>query len=123
MGKQQPSVSFPTEWLRGMTSLAVLAVLASGPSYGYAISTALAQAGLGQIKGGTLYPILTRLEADGFLASTWEHGPSGPGRKIFSLTELGESHLRDLQSQWRIFATNLDQLITQGGDSEQAKEA
>src|SRR5690625_7349935 len=53
---------YPSEWLRGVLELCVLRVLADGATYGYAIAAELAQAGLGEIKGGTLYPLLGRLE-------------------------------------------------------------
>jgi PadR family transcriptional regulator len=68
---------WPGEWMRGVLSLRVLRVLrvvADGPTYGYAIAGRLADAGLGSVKGGTVYPILTRLEAEGLVASAWEAG-------------------------------------------------
>ena len=49
---------WPGEWMRGVLSLCVLRVVADGPTYGYAIAARLAEAGLGSVKGGTLYPIL-----------------------------------------------------------------
>ena len=51
-----------SEWLRGVLQPCVLQCLADGPAYGYAIIARLAEAGLGEIKGGTLYPLLARLE-------------------------------------------------------------
>ena len=57
------STPWPGDWLRGVLEIAVLRCLADGgPSYGYAIALALEEAGLGQVKGGTLYPLLGRLE-------------------------------------------------------------
>ena len=74
-------------------SLCVLGVVAEGPTHGYAIAQRLQQAGLGAIRGGTLYPVLTRLETDGLLTSTWREGDGGPGRKVVSLTPTGRAEL------------------------------
>lgn len=92
--------------------MAALRSLASGPSYGYAIITDLAAAGFGQIKGGTLYPLLTRAEGAGLITTEWRPGQAGPGRKYFSLTEMGcmvlREHTRDWERFSRIVATYID---------------
>lgn len=94
---------WPSEWLRGVLEPCVLAVLAEGPSHGYAITTRLAAAGLGQLKGGTLYPLLARLEGDGLVTARWHPGDGGPGRKVFSLTVTGRTALRDRAAAWTTF--------------------
>jgi PadR family transcriptional regulator PadR len=88
---QPPEDRWPAEWLRGVLELCTLAVLLEGPAHGYAIAQQLESAGLGQIKGGTLYPLLTRLETAGLLTSAWEAGGAGPGRKVFAVTEQGRA--------------------------------
>ncbi|WP_206330657.1 PadR family transcriptional regulator [Modestobacter sp. KNN46-3] len=94
---------WPGEWMRGVLSLCVLRVVADGPTYGYAIAARLAEAGLGPVKGGTLYPILTRLETEGLVSSSWEAGDGGPGRKFFTLTDAGEQFLRERTELWHVF--------------------
>jgi PadR family transcriptional regulator PadR len=94
---------WPGEWLRGVLALCVLRVVADGPTYGYAIAARLQEAGLGVVKGGTLYPILARLESEGVVTSTWSAGENGPGRKFFTLTPLGAAALRDRTEQWQVF--------------------
>jgi PadR family transcriptional regulator PadR len=103
---------WPGEWMRGVLSLCVLRVVADGPTYGYAIAGRLADAGLGSVKGGTLYPILTRLEAEGLVESSWEAGDGGPGRKFFRLTELGAATLRERTEQWRLFTQRAAGLLS-----------
>ncbi len=51
-----------SEWLRGVLGLCVLRTMADGPTDGYAIAAEPAQAGFGDIKGGTLCPLPARLE-------------------------------------------------------------
>jgi PadR family transcriptional regulator PadR len=95
---------WPGEWLRGVLGLCVLRVLASGPTYGYAISTRLAESGLGQVKGGTLYPLLARLETAGLVTVEWRAGEGGPGRKYYQLTGAGHRELEQEAARWSRFA-------------------
>lgn len=103
---------WPTEWLRGVLSLCVLAVVAEGETYGYAVAQRLQTAGLGVIKGGTLYPALTRLEEDGLLTSTWRDGEAGPGRKYFTVTTEGLTELRRRADLWSTFTARASGLLS-----------
>lgn len=95
---------WPTDWLRGTLSLLVLARLSTGPTYGYAVSASLEERGLGKVKGGTLYPLLSRLEADGHVSSHWEPGEGGPGRKVFDITAAGRTYLAGSTQRWGEFS-------------------
>src|SRR3954451_18205976 len=97
--------------MRGVLSLCVLRVVADGPTYGYAIAGRLADAGLGSVKGGTLYPILTRLETDGLVTSSWAAGDAGPGRTFFHLTDAGEQSLGERTAQWQVFTQRAAALL------------
>lgn len=110
---------WPSEWLRGVLELAVMRVLLDGPSYGYAIAGRLREAGLGEIKGGTLYPLLSRLEAAGDVDPQWGAGDGGPGRKYFVLTQAGESRYQELAAMWREF-TSITTAITNTPESHHA---
>ncbi|CAN5751328.1 hypothetical protein BH24ACT2_BH24ACT2_09320 [soil metagenome] len=67
------------QWLRGVLDLCVLATLAERERHGYAIASRLGEAGLGDVKGGTLYPLLARLQTAGHVTTRWEPGEHGPG--------------------------------------------
>ncbi len=108
---------WPGEWMRGVLTLCVLAVVGEGRTYGYAIAARLAEAGLGTVKGGTLYPILGRLEQDGLVASTWGAGESGPGRKFFEATPLGREHLAERAARWGDFVARAGSLIHPATDA------
>lgn len=99
------TTTWPAEWLRGPLTIAVLAVIAADPepTYGYRIARELQDGGFGKIKGGTLYPILARLEADGLIASFWGEGEGGPGRKFITLTGKGRVDLQRWADEWRAF--------------------
>lgn len=105
---------WPTEWLRGALEVCVLAVLDPGATYGYAIAAELERAGLGEIKGGTLYPLLGRLEAAGLVDVEWRAGESGPGRKYYALNESGREHLSRRRARWHQFTDVTRHLIEEG---------
>jgi PadR family transcriptional regulator PadR len=98
--------------MRGVLALCVLAVVAEEETYGYAVAQRLQHAGLGAVKGGTLYPVLTRLEQEGLLTSTWREGDGGPGRKFFAVTPAGLAALQDRTTSWLTFHERAVGLLT-----------
>jgi PadR family transcriptional regulator PadR len=98
------SVDWPSDWLRATLGILALRALSAGPSYGYAIISELERHGFGTIKGGTLYPLLTRYETAGLVITEWRAGDGGPGRKYFALTDQGRAELARLSSDWLRFA-------------------
>lgn len=104
-----------TQWLRGILDLCVLASLTETERYGYELSQHLAASGLGKVKGGTLYPLLARLEKAGHVATQWREGTQGPGRKYYSLTDQGRLYLGEQKSSWSDFSQLVGQLLDQEG--------
>ncbi len=104
---------WPPEWQRGFLEVMVLSAVATEgePTYGYRIVQHLESAGFGQVKGGTLYPILARLESSGLVASHWGEGDGGPGRKFVQLTPEGRTRLEELATRWCGFQQAIDRLI------------
>ncbi|MEV4899977.1 PadR family transcriptional regulator [Citricoccus sp. NPDC055426] len=105
--------NWPSEWLRGVLGVCVLRILTDGSSYGYAIIQRLAEAGLGTVKGGTLYPLLGRLEEAGHLEVEWRPGDGGPGRKFYALTQQGRREAADQAARWAAF-TATTRMLTDG---------
>ena len=62
-------------------------------AHGYVIEEYLKSLGFYGIEMSTLYRTLRQLEKDGLLYSDWEPGPTGPARRVYSLTEAGRSWL------------------------------
>lgn len=71
--------------------------------YGFELAEHLESgtAGVLDLKEGTLYPALHRLEADGLVESYWQDSPSGPRRRYYKLTSLGGSALEQRRAEWR----------------------
>ncbi|MGI9179867.1 MAG: PadR family transcriptional regulator [Longimicrobiaceae bacterium] len=81
----------------------VLAILAEGDSYGYAILQRVRELSGGELEwtDGMLYPVLHRLERSGLVESRWEKAESGRKRKYYRVTEAGREQLAEERRQWR----------------------
>lgn len=105
------ATQWPPDWQRGLLELCVLRLLADGPTYGYEIATRLSDAGLGDVKGGTLYPLLKRLEKADEVSIEWRPGDGGPGRKFYQLNTAGRARLERLTDSWHTFSTTISAIV------------
>lgn len=85
---------------KGVLELAILAILADGPSYGGALVERLAAYPGLVASRGTVYPLLARLKNAGALATSWQESAVGPPRKYYELTGDGRVSLRELRAAW-----------------------
>src|SRR6058998_1967069 len=92
------------ELSRGTIELAALVVLSRQPSYGYQLLADINEEteGLLEIKEGTLYPLLHRLEDAGHIRASWQAKGRTPPRKYYELTASGHDQLRLLQAEWNL---------------------
>jgi DNA-binding PadR family transcriptional regulator len=81
----------------------VLAILAEGDSYGYAILQRVRELSGDRIAwtDGMLYPVLHRLERLGHVEARWEVAESGRRRKYYRITPGGRSRLAEERRQWQ----------------------
>ena len=81
----------------------VLAILAEGESYGYAIIKRVAELSGGHLNwtDGMLYPVLHRLERNGLIASKWGASESGRRRTYYRLTKDGRRELEAERKRWQ----------------------
>jgi PadR family transcriptional regulator PadR len=85
---------------KGVLEFCILSVLSHKEVYTSDIIEKLKEAKLIVVEG-TLYPLLTRLKNAGLLSYRWVESSSGPPRKYYSLTPLGEKFLDELRVTWR----------------------
>jgi PadR family transcriptional regulator PadR len=80
----------------------VLAILAEGESYGYAILKRVRALSGGELEwtDGMLYPLLHRLRRLGYVTTEWRTPPQGRRRKYYRITDDGRATLADQQRQW-----------------------
>lgn len=84
---------WPATWIRALLPSAVLACLEPAALHGYGIAQALHARGFGTPKGGSLYPVLGRLEDTGAITAEWVPGQSGPARRQYTLTAVGRTRI------------------------------
>ena len=104
-------LDIPSEWFRGVLDPCLLALVGDGETYGYELVGRLEAAGLGRVKGGSLYPSLARMENQGWLASEWKAGDGGPGRKYYTLTALGRAELETQAQAWSVYASRVADVL------------
>jgi transcriptional regulator len=99
--------------LWGTVDMLILDVIARGPTYGYLIAqTVLAQSqGTFELKEGSLYPALHRLERQHLLESYWVDTEDGRRRKYYRLTPAGAQALAERREEWNRFAAGVQGVL------------
>jgi PadR family transcriptional regulator PadR len=96
---------------KGGLGLAVLAILWPERLYGLEILRRLdSDAGM-SIPEGTIYPLLSRMKAEGLVDSEWVEADAGHPRKYYRLTDPGRRRVREMAHSWRAFAQGLERLL------------
>jgi PadR family transcriptional regulator len=105
--------SIARELKRGSLELIVLHLLDPGEAYGYEIVSKLTARTNGalEVTDGTLYPVLYRLERNGFVTVRWETPERGVPRKYYRLTRAGREELGRLTDEWTTFAEAMAALL------------
>jgi len=90
----------------------VLAILAEGDSYGYAILKRVRELSGGHMNwtDGMLYPVLHRLERLGHIKARWVTPQSGRRRKYYRITPGGRAQLAEERRQWQAVDATLRNL-------------
>ena len=97
--------------LRGVLDLCLLAVIEEGPAYGYEMTKRLRARGLATVGEGSIYPLLGRLERDGFVETYRATSNGGPPRKYYRLSAAGERALSAGVSEWRTARDAVDAVL------------
>src|SRR5258708_25547633 len=95
-----------TNLLQGTLDLLILKALALGGMHGLAISHRISQItnGTFQVKPGSLFPALHRMEEAGWLASSWGDSENNRRAKFYRLTPAGRRQLQTEPRQWETIA-------------------
>ena len=99
--------------VKGTLDLLVLRTLELQPLHGAAIAGRIFQTTKGtfQVKAGSLFPALHRLERDGWIEGHWEVPASGRRVKSYSLTRDGRRHLSAEKATWRRVVAAMSQVL------------
>ena len=93
------------ELVGASTGILILQVLAVKPNYGYEIVRCVNEAAdnFYTWQEGTIYPVLRKLEKQGFLRSQWETADSGRQRKYYYITARGREAITEGTAEWKGF--------------------
>ncbi|MDD9150722.1 PadR family transcriptional regulator [Sporolactobacillus sp. CQH2019] len=105
-----------TQLLKGVLEGCVLLIVLDNEVYGYEMIQLLKENGFTEITAGTVYPLLQKLEKQGFLSSVLKYSPDGPNRKYYHTTEKGKMHCQEFIRQWNILDKNVNHLIDLKGE-------
>ena len=94
---------------KGLLEFAVLSVISSHEVYAADILDKLGVTPFATSEG-TLYPLLSRLKREEYLAYEWAESEAGPPRKYYNLTEAGKRRLEQLHTYWRDLYKSLETL-------------
>src|SRR5688572_25887246 len=96
-------MSSGTSLLQGTLDLLILKTLSLGPKHGLGIARRIQQVTQGtfDVKPGSLFPALHRLEEQGWLASLWGESENNRRAKYYKLTRAGERQLRNEEKNWQ----------------------
>ncbi len=89
-----------TQLLKGVLEGCILGIIAQGETYGYEILSRLEEAGFEDLGEGTLYPIITRLDRNGYISCRKAKSPLGPIRKYYSITDEGSAYLEAFKKSY-----------------------
>ena len=102
-----------TTLLQGTLDLLILRTLALGPLHGVGIADRIAQVTQGtfDVKAGSLFPALHRLEAEAWVTGAWGETQTGRRAKLYTLTSAGRKHLAEQKKSWERVALAIQQVL------------
>lgn len=109
------------ELLQGTLDVMILRTLLAGPTHGHAIAKHIQRTSeeVLQVETGSLYPALHRLEAQGWVAASWELSDKGKRAKYYRLTPKGRKQLAVEQSKWQAFSRAMGLILNPVGEEGQ----
>ncbi len=101
------------EMLKGNTETIILSLLQLEPMYGYQLAQEIRtrSSGYFDMKEGTLYPALYRMEREGLIEGRWQNIPDGMRRRYCFITLKGRFVLSDRQAEWQRFCQAMNSVV------------
>lgn len=104
-----------TEIMKGTLDLLVLKTLALEPRHGVGVADRIGQitGGTFQVKPGSLFPALHRLEQDGFITGEWSETPEGRRARYYRITAAGQRQLAAEKKNWARIVLAIGQVLAE----------
>jgi len=94
---------------KGVLELCVLSILSRKECYGYELVSEISKNI--EISDGTIYPLLRRLNAEGYFTTYLQESTEGPPRKYYKITELGLRTNEELKEEWLKLQRGINNII------------
>ena len=105
-----------SQLMRGTLEGCILKIISMETTYGYEIVLKLQSFGFQDVREGTIYPLLLRLEKKNMISSEFLPSPLGPSRKYYSLLKEGQLLLEDFITKWREVSDVVNTIIEMEGN-------
>lgn len=102
------------QMLKGVLEGCILKIIGQHETYGYEIVAKLQAYGFTDVKEGTLYPLLLRLEKKELIKAMFKESPLGPKRKYYSLTVEGKAYVEQFYLVWKEVADSVENIFKEG---------
>ena len=100
-----------SQLMRGTLEGCIVKIISGEETYGYEILSRLQDYGFKDVKEGSIYPILLRLEKKKMISSIYKESPLGPKRKYYFLTDIGKEFLKEFEIVWNGVKMSVDQIM------------
>jgi PadR family transcriptional regulator PadR len=97
-----------TQLLKGVLEGCVLLLIQKKEVYGYELVQKLKRMGFTEMVGGTVYPLLQKLEKKGALTSHMKPSADGPDRKYYQVTAIGDELAEAFLKEWQALLTTVE---------------
>lgn len=99
------------QFKKGVLELCVLVLLSKNDCYGYELVEKISK--YINISEGTIYPLLRRLQKEGYFTSYLKESKEGPPRKYYKITDEGKTIKNELIDEWNYFVKGVNSIITE----------
>jgi len=102
-----------SDLLQGTLDLLILKTLAAGPMHGYGVSLRIQEISSDalQVRQGSLYPALHRLERRGWITAEWGDSENNRKARFYRLTRAGKRQLGIEESNWERLKAAIGQVL------------
>lgn len=104
------------QFKKGVLELCVLVLLSKQDYYGYELVKEISE--YIHISEGTIYPLLRRLQKEGYFDTYLQESTGGPPRKYYRITDLGRETKEALVTEWNSFVNGVQTIISKEGEHE-----
>lgn len=105
-------MSVSNQIMKGLLDGAILGLIAKGETYGYEIIEKLRAHQFPEINEGSIYPVLLRLNKNGYVHTTTRKSDNGgPKRKYYTISQIGLKELETFKQKWYALNTGMTNLF------------